>query len=501
DAVIAGRPGIVKFAPKAMGEIFAAMKNRKYSPEFLEWAGRGGYSQMIFANEMDSELRDKVFKKLEDRKGKGVLDVPANIFKGFFEGIEAAHNFREAILRYSAYLYFKDSLHKSGGTVKDYVASNRYIVRGLESVEDKAYQLSKDLLGAYDEVSMMGQTLRQYIIPFYSFTETNFRRYARMLENAFAYEGNAGAKAYKVISRSFRAVLLMGLIAAWNALLMRKQDGKLPPSVRERPHITLGEIGDDVFAFTNIGSLSELLEWFGLEDLRWTADDLMAPIDKAWGMITPFVKMPVELASGLNFYPQLTKPRAIRDRAEHLFNSLGVDSIYRLAAGKPTKGLGDIAQGAVVYKYDYKQSAYWEVMDRKREYQGNTSNTIYGVDDKSNALYYMKLAVRYGDEKAALKYLNQYFENGGTGRGIAQSFAALNPMYGFTGKETMEKGQQFVASLDDNEKKKLEIAQRYYDSDLALPAGLAQKLRGGLSDAEARNLLAGYIRATAKKAG
>ena len=90
-------------------------------------------------------------------------------------GVTAAHDFREAILRYSAYLYFKDSLTKSGGVVKDNVASNRFIVRGLKSIEDKAYQLSKDLLGAYDEVNKMGQTLRRYWVPFYSFTETNKR--------------------------------------------------------------------------------------------------------------------------------------------------------------------------------------------------------------------------------------------------------------------------------------------------------------------------------------
>jgi len=34
----------------------------------------------------------------------------------------------------------------------------------------------------------------------------------------------------------------------------------------------------------------------------------------------------------------------------------------------------------------------------------------------------------------------------------------FNPMYGFTGKGTMEKGQEFVNFLNENEKEKLKIA-------------------------------------------
>lgn len=257
---------------------------------------------------------------------------------------------------------------------------------------------------------------------------------------------------------------LIGLIFwAWNKYVKGEDEEKLPPSVRERPHITLGSIGDNVYAFTRLGSLSELLEWVGLDDWQLTQEDLLAPVDKAWGMITPFAKMPVELISGINFYPQLSKPSAIRDKWEHFFNSLGAADIYNYAAGKPTRGVGEILERGLIYKYDYKQSAYWEIMDHKREFQNNKTNAIYLPDDKSNALYYMKLAVKYKDKAAAMKYLKQYFENGGTGKGIVQSFDALNPMYGFTGKETMERGQEFMKSLNSNERAKLEIAQRYYE--------------------------------------
>jgi hypothetical protein len=497
DAVIAGKPQIVTYAKKAMGEIYDAMKHKKYTPEFMEWVERGGYTSILYANDMDTETRDKLFSHLQEKSGKSIFEIPKKILKGYLGGVEAAHNFREAILRYSAYLYFRDAINKNG--VTDYAASNRFIVQGLKSVEDKSYQLSKDLLGAYDEVGQTGQVLRRYWIPFYSFTETNARRYYRLFANIIASDASISKKAGKVLLKSLMANLLTLLLIAWNKFVMPEDDGKLPPSVRARPHITLGSIGDNVFAFTRLGSFSELLEWFGLDDYSLDSEDVTAPVDKAWGMITPFVKLPVEIASGLNFYPELTKPRAIRDRWEHVFDSWGVGDIYNAATGKPTRGIGNAIESAFLYKYDYEESAYYEIQDRKREFQNNTGGDIYRSDAKSNALYYMKAAIRYGDKKAAVKYMNQYFENGGTGKGLIQSFSMLNPMYGFTSKETLAKGEKFVKSLSGNEKEKLKIAQRYYENGLALPEYVTKQLKKkDITDAEAKRILTGYIM-TAKK--
>ncbi len=499
DAVIAGNPRVVKYSKRAVGEIYQAMRHKNYSPEFMEWVERGGYSSMIFANEMDSEMQDKLFAHLKEKESVNVFKAVAKAFEGYYDGVKLAHDFREAILRYSSYLYFKEVINKNGGVVKDNVASNRFIVQGLTSVEDKAYQLSKDLLGAYDEVGMMGQTLRRYWVPFYSFTETNLKRYYRMFENVIMSDASIPEKVGKTLLKGLMVNLIALLMLAWNKLVMKEEDEKLPPSVRNIPHITLGQIGDDVIAFRQLGSFSEILEWFGLEDYKWTSEDLTAPIDKAWGMITPFVKMPVELASGLNFYPSLTEPRAIRDKAQHLFNSLGVDDIYDIVTGKPTKGIGEVIKGAFVYSYDYQESAYYEILDIKRNYQGKNDNAIYGADKKSNALYYMKRAIKFKDKKVALKYLNEYFENGGTGKGIKQSFATLNPMYGYTGKETIAKGEEFIASLSVDEKEKLKIAQIYYENELMLPENVSSLLgKKNITNEQAKNLLTNYINSQCK---
>ena len=496
DAVIAGNPKITLFAKKAVQDIWQAMRHKNYSPDFMEWVERGGYTSMIFANEMDTEMQDKLFSNLKEKQGTDIFKIPLKLFEGYLDGVENAHNFREAILRYSAYLYFKDEIKRNNGNVKDYVASNRYIVRGLNTIEDKAYQLSKDLLGAYDEVGKMGQTLRRYWVPFYSFTETNLKRYYRMFENILASDDKISKKAGKLLLKALMVNMLGLLISAWNRFVTKDADDKLPPQTRNIPHITFGEIGGKVYAFRQLGSFTELLEWFGLDDYKLSKEDITAPLDKAWGMVTPFLKLPVELVSGLNFYPSLSQPRAIRDKWQHFFNSFGVDSIYNEVTGKPTRGVSEIVKGSFLYSYDYKESAYYEILDIKREYQKKTDNTIYGADEKSNALYYMKTAIRYKDRKAALKYLDKYFENGGTAKGIKQSFATLNPMYGFTSKNTIEKGKEFVASLTEEQKEKLKIAQEYYENDLMLPEVVLNRLgKKDITDEEAKNLLKNYISA------
>jgi glutaminase len=72
-------------------------------------------------------------------------------------------------------------------------------------------------------------------------------------------------------------------------------------------------------------------------------------------------------------------------------------------------------------------------------------------------------------------------------------------MYGFTGKDTLEKGQEFVQSLSDNERAKLEIAQKYYESELMLPESVAYFLRKkGITNEEAKNLLTNYIKSAVK---
>jgi hypothetical protein len=352
-------------------------------------------------------------------------------------------------------------------------------------------QLSKDLLGAYDEVSAMGRTVRMYMIPFYSFLETNLKRYFRMYANPIAsiVEGfqvrNSAGKLVKLVARD--SVKLLYRIAAANALMAlmtfvnrvwnKEDDDLLPEETKARPHFTFGRIGDNIIAFTRLGNVSEMLEWVGLDDLQWTEEDLYAPINKVWGALTPFIKTSFELATKKSYYPKFQTPTNIRDQFEYFFNALGVGEVYSAIAGKPSRSnFYDVMANSIVYSYDYQETAYWDTIDAKYTFQ-KKSNTQSEPNPKSNALYYLKKSVRFGDEENTIKYLKEYFKQGGTGRGIAASFAAMNPIYGFTTKDTIPNGRLFVASLDDVGKDKLKVAYEYYKTYLAIPDAIAEWLR------------------------
>ena len=147
-----------------------------------------------------------------------------------------------------------------------------------------------------------------------------------------AYPGNAGKLVYRIAA----ANALMALMMLVNRVLNPDDDDKLPEDVRARPHFTFGHIGDNIITFTRLGNISEMLEWVGLDDLQWDAEDIYAPADKIYGSITPFLKTPFELSTGLTFYPEFAHPRAIRDRWQYFFNTLGPADVYSAVSGKPS---------------------------------------------------------------------------------------------------------------------------------------------------------------------
>ena len=494
DSVLTGNPGILKYSKQAVSEIYQAMKKNKYSEDFQSWVDKGGYSNMLFANEMDTKMQDKLFHHLKHKEGIELLKIPSKIFKGYFDKVEAAHNFRESILRYSAYLYYKNLINKNNGGVKDYVASNKYIIDGLKNSDDKAYQLSKDLLGAYDEISVAGKWLRTYIVPFYSFTETNIKRYARLFANIRHLHGSVPDKVLNALKRLIYASIMWASLLIWNNVIKKDDEEKLPKSVKDIPHITLGSIDDDVYAFTKVGSLVELMEWFGLEDAKWTTDDISAPLNKITSMVGPQFKLPFEMATGQSLYPDITKPTKVRDRWELFFNSFGLNDIYKVASGKPNKGAKDILINGLTYKYDYKDTCYYEIISLKYQFKGDESYGGGNFTPKSNALYYMKQAMKYDDKEKAVKYAEDYFKAGGTAKGFKQSMAYLNPMYGFTSKTTQEKGEQFIASLSETEKIKFKIAMNYYENDLQIPDSVCELIKKAPSEDAARRIIINYIR-------
>lgn len=497
EAALTADPGIMRMVPKAYTEIRDMLKNGKETDTYREWLELGGDTNLIGIQEMTETERRKYLPMFAEdlstpKKVIAAVTKPLDTLSKYGEDLNRA---RESLLRYASYLYYKDKLTKSGGKVTDYVASNRNIINGLDTIEEKAYQLSADALGNYTDISEFGRQIRRGLIPFYSFTESNLRRYYRFFANPIISiaQGDSKAQNVKNLAKRMATPAVSAIILALiNGVLNREADEKLPEDVRNRPHITFGEWGGNVYAFTRIGNIPELLEWVGLDDWKWTEDDWQAPIDKIWDSITPAIKVPFELATGESRYSDFDQPSAIRDKWEYLFNTFGLSDVYKGVTGKPVKnGLWDTVQNMAVYKYDTMESAYWDTIANKRNRQ-NQAHTSVDPTPKSNALYYMKQAIRYGEADKAKKYMKEYFKQGGTGKGIVTSINTMNPYYGFTSDDNKAKGDEWVASLNEIEREKLESAVSYYNSYLAIPEAYKKKLNKA-DNATAEALMNTYI--------
>lgn len=149
----------------------------------------------------------KAFRNLEiDAKGNvQQYASKINLLKHYWRGVRMGTDFREALLRYAAFLDYQDQMTRGGGRPSNYGASIPAEVKAMRNVADKAYKLSNDLLGAYDEVTVAGQWLRSHTFPFWSWQEVNAKRYYRFMWNAISEGDTASQVGRSLLGKAVRA--------------------------------------------------------------------------------------------------------------------------------------------------------------------------------------------------------------------------------------------------------------------------------------------------------
>jgi hypothetical protein len=85
--------------------------------------------------------------------------------------------------------------------------------------------------------------------------------------------------------------------------------------------------------------------------------------------------------------------------------------------------------------------------------------------------------------------MNDYFDEGGTGRGLVQSLAYLDPRYGIS-KEDEEK---FYGSMNESDRDKFDLGVEFYEKYLELPSAVKSYLRNTKDAEKAREYMATYI--------
>jgi len=501
DALFVGNPSAFKRLPQAAKELIPVIfKEAQLTGEAKEWAERGGYGTTLQFQEL-GDLNDlKAFQKTLDQSSKGgVLSIPAKTWNAYWKTARLATDYREAMMRYAAYLDYLKQMQANNGRPKNFGASRPETVMALPDIRDRAFKLSNELLGAYDRVSVAGQTIRNFWIPFYSWMEVNSTRYFRLVKNALD-GGNAGALRRGAVVSTVQAAGFMirlsafwGMLQAWNYLMFGDDEEELRlanPTVANRPHILFGRDDNGKIQYlSGVGALGDLLSWFGLDAFPGLVGDIMhdrmtigeaikntvkAPVNKIWQGLTPAVKMPLEMAVRESTYPDVFNPRPINDRVDYLGHqvTLGPElGALRGKPGKPLYGVEDLT-GLLVQRSDPKGAAYstWNGIERKYlERMGKDSSAVFWRSPRGEALANWGRAMADKDANAQATWAAEYerlerekhgkkFSRAKMWHDMEQSLRAKAPLAGVNKAERAA----IVAQLDTKERQTLKKAEQYY---------------------------------------
>ena len=501
DAVLAMNPKSLRFVKQATNELYQNIYgNRGMPPEMREWFKRGGMETNLLVNELPDINKLDMFMKYAEKNPNAFK----KLWNGYWGKVDKSNTLREGILRYANYLEYLDQMKQNGGKPRNFGASWQDEVMALKDVRDRAFKLSNDVLGAYDNISVLGREIREHLYPFWSFTESNFSRYKQFLKNQMTDEKIASAVGMKVLGIAARrsaiyaaragvfavkAGAVWSILQAYNYFVFPEEEKDLPVEERARPHIVLGrDANGKVRYFSRMGSFGDFLEWFGLDTPSKDISDFLDgsrtfkeilydmaknPLNKVVQGIAPTIKMPAELLTGKKLFPDALNPRTIKDRPQYIADSLALGNEFKaFSKSSLGKAIGveprpskpymnqDMAEGLVMYKAEPGASSYYTIQDKKRKYLDKIGKGGDGDfrSPKSDALRNYKIALRLKDIETARYYLEKYKGFGGNDKGLKRSLESLDPLAGLS----KEDKSNFVKSLTEEDRRELSRAQQYY---------------------------------------
>lgn len=514
EAMFIGNPSAFLKTPRAaseMGKYYYGKNKGKagnISPELKQWIDRGGTMTTEQAQELGQLKSLNKFVEKQVRKmapDKSIVDIPTNIIKNawnkYWSETRRATDFRESIFRYAAYLDYLEQMKlgkgKEPGMPKNFGASKPQEIMGLKSIEDRAFWLSNELLGAYDRVGKAGQLTREHFIPFWSWKEVNMRRYKRFIQNAvndrkltktvakttLGVGATVGIRGAMFVTKVL--LLKAGLDAALNWYGGEAEED-LPKNIKQNTHVTLGKNKEgEIKYFSRIGTLDDALEWFGLEAPMEYWDDVMnkgVPIKqvmKKWAKqaagnwannfvngAEPFVKIAGETITRRKLYPDVLNPSTIRNRIEHLLSPFPElqEAYNRLIVKKPQphKFLSHKTLTDLFFKrVDEHSAAFSDVWSEKIKFKKRIGKATEGfmLSETGKALYNMKLALRYRDVHGFQFWAKEYVNRGGKEKNIQRSIDRMSPLDGLTKDEQ----KLFVGGMDSYTRNKFIKAMIFYE--------------------------------------
>ena len=517
-------PQHVKFLTQAYAELFDAFWTKKaITPILEEFRIRGGFNSSQVSHETANFSDQKVLRNLltdlERTDPKRLLSrlrqlvVPREL-----------NEFLEAILRYANFLSYNEQIQRGKGRPDNYGASLREEIDALSDPVDKAYKLSNELVGSYDQVSVRGQQLRASLMRFYSWKEVNLKRFKRLAQNAYLDTNDSetvakfaawlGIRATTATLGSMRLLwrllktygALFAVTNTFNLLFFRDEEEELPETVRGRMHIIYGRNKDgSVAVYTRLGAFEDLLEDFGFEAVPGFMRDVLnghlglqeafsraakmpaeiwsipvetgkALLNTSVQLLDPWVKAPAELLMDRTTYPDAFNPRKMPSHGEYFWGWLGLSREYAeqrsLVTNQPSRPNSTWMNRMFYTNVDVGNGAYNDLNSHARQWWtdkhgGKPSGGVRGTTDKDEALLWHWLARKWGDKEKAKYWENKYRAYGGSEQGVKTSRKRKEPL-GWMQNQAQR--SEYIKSIRGTVwEKKLERARAWYDK--IWPAG------------------------------
>jgi hypothetical protein len=506
EKLFSADPGVFRQLAPAWREVRAFYHGQTPSADLKE-AFRRGVLDAVTAGEV-TDLAAQQLDRFESFLTSGE-HFSAMMKRGLGWGV-TVNRIREAAFRFAK---FKADLERQrAGREPVYAGAYSRDVRAIteETAEATHYaraaEISRKTFGDYSDISVNGDYLRRLLMPFYSWTEVNFRYHVNLFRNLGDMTAGAGmaqiarqsasAASRVLVARSATGVLLrLALpyvaVQLWNNSGDReKLEKTLSDEDRRRFHLIIGkdERGKTVVVYAPT-ALSDFMRWFGGNDFarlaaEYTRGDItLAQLTHEWAGnlpkdlvnnvvqgVGPVFKSAWTAMFRKTTFPDILDQRSIPDHDRwwavlgNMMDGASADGMRRLLDSEhySARTAGEWAQQLILQarRRDPVSWGYSATMDRVDAYKAAHGGvTDPGVNNKADAqlLLSFRRAIRAADVPAATAFYQRLLAAGYTQERFRATIDHADPLATIKREHRAE----FVATLSAAEKEDLRNAYKY----------------------------------------
>lgn len=366
DFTVASQPGIFKYIRPAFKLMYEYEFKGVPNP-LIETASKfGAIDNSMIEHEAETIDKVKEFKKYLYRITESqnsflkMIKAPTKLYRSYMRAASTVAHFRENVFRMAGFMYFRENSEKFIDEIDGYTfgGTNKNEAKAVykDLGEDRfAARMSRDHFGDYHSTTLATQTVSNYVLPFFKYTELISRRYFNLVDN-YIYElrkpdWRSGTEAMRgmLIGGLFMSKILFWhyLVSGVSKMLMHfyGDDDDNPSHYNQYDKESLGvriakDTDGNILLMRNITASGDLMSWAGfteyekhekLSDQVYGFSDHVA--SKIYASLYPHWKIALETTTGQSFSPDFSNPRK-SDVSEIIANNLGLRDTFRELSGR-----------------------------------------------------------------------------------------------------------------------------------------------------------------------